>query len=289
VKFSVQTNNSKSLLEAVDSSCSVVRYGSEFCEYNIPSLSELREAYRLVKESGKSFSYVTPRLSNLSIEQIKKQFDFLRDKENLDIIVNDLGTIRILENYENLHPQLGRQLIRIPARSPWVESNLKYGSLAAINRLKETLSTTSLNHKLTIIFLRSKGVKKADVDWIPQIFSSFEYLRNNGIEISIHLNLIPISVARRCHTARFIGEKNPEKCSRYCQKSAFLLKSEAYDLELLLHGNAVFLLAKPSMAEMKKMEVMGINECVLTMNPLTGIEDREEIDELIMRANNALV
>ena len=73
MEFSVQTDNLKSLQEAVNSKCSDIRFGSEFCEYKIPRLEELQKAYQTVCESNKTFTYVTPRLSNAGIKLLIKQ------------------------------------------------------------------------------------------------------------------------------------------------------------------------------------------------------------------------
>jgi len=64
VKLSVQTDNATLLAEILRSPCDGLRFGSEFCEQLLPPLVSLERAYELSLGAGKTFAYVTPRLSN---------------------------------------------------------------------------------------------------------------------------------------------------------------------------------------------------------------------------------
>ena len=58
---------------------------------------------------------------------------------------------------------------------------------------------------------------------------------------------------------------------------------EALELEpYLLHGNAVFRLVQPSLEDLAALEGLGVDELVLTMNPLTRINTTERINDLIV-------
>jgi hypothetical protein len=278
LKLSVQTDDFNLLKEAVDSNCSSVRFGTEFCELKIPNLNILMKAYDLVRGKEKKFIYVTPRLSNIGIDQIKKQFSELNDKEEMDIIINDFGTLNIIENYPNLHPRLGRLLIRIPARSPWTDIITEKADWLSRRWFKKIFSSTNLNYPLTIKLLKAKGVTGADMDWIPYTFSSLSSLTGLGLNLSIHLNLVPIAVTRRCHTARFVGEEDPEKCSKPCLRKAFIIKNEVFNLEFFILGNAVFRMVKPNSEAIEKLQRSGIDEFILTMDPVTGVNSKQKID-----------
>ena len=81
--------------------------------------------------------------------------------------------------------------------------------------------------------------------------------------------------------ARFLGEASPEECSKPCLDRAFLLRNEAFGLQLYLHGNAAFRLVQPSPKDVPDLEKHGVTELVLTMNPLTRIDSAERIDNAI--------
>jgi len=287
MKISVQTDNLRLLREALNSNCSSVRFGSEFCEHLLANLGILERAYELACEEEKEFTYVTPRLSNAGIEKLTEQLPFLSEKEEVSVVVNDFGALNILRHYPNLHPHLGRHLIMVPARSPWADKHIQ-GEEPFSERgrwIRDLYSSTSLNYQATIELYRSYGCQRADVDWVPHIFPSLGFLMENGLRLSVHLHLVPVTFTRRCHMARFLGEKSPEECSKPCLGRAFLLRNEvlkAVGLEFFLHGNAVFRLEQPSPEDVAELKRLGIAELILTMNPLTKIDTAGKIDDLVL-------
>ncbi len=297
MNFTVQLDDFRLLEEAANSKCNSVRFGSEFCEYKMPSLEMLQSAYEIICETGKKFTYVTPRLSNSGVEKLRKHLAFLNEKGISDVVVNDLGALNIVGNYDRMHPILGRQLIRTPARSPWIDMITDSGLLEN-RRFNKVFYSTSLNYALTIEFFQSCGIRNVDIDWIS--FASFDSLVNSGLKLCVHVHLVPVTLARRCHTARFVGEKSPEECSKSCFENAFLLKlprkevSEGFFLneflpmpELFLYGNAVFRFAQPLREDIKKLKRSTVEEFVISMNPVTRIDKRQKIDDFIQSFKNA--
>ncbi len=295
--FSAQLDDFRLLEEAVNSKCECVRFGSEFCEYKMPSLEVLESAYENVRSKGKTFTYVTPRLSNNGIEKFRKQLAFLNEKGSASVVINDLGSLNIIGDFKNLHPILGRQLTRVPARSPWT-SMIEDSGMLENRQFKKTFFSTSLNYPLTIEFFKSWGIRNVDCDWVSS--SSFDFLANRELELSVHLHLVPITLARRCHTARFVGEKNPEECSKSCFENAFLLKlprkevSSGFFLneflplpELFLYGNVVFKFVQPLREDIKKLRKSNVNEFVISMNPVTRFDKSRKIDDFIVFFKNA--
>jgi hypothetical protein len=281
MKTSFQIDDFRLLDEALKSNSDSIRLGSEFCEYLLPEQDVLKESYDIVHGAGKEFIYVTPRLSNDGIEKVKKHFAFLNEKDNIGIVFNDLGTLNFLGNFQNLRPRLGRLLIRVPARSPFAErmaqegftQTRKNGSGIHITRgnslakkwYEELFSYTSLDYSPTIEFFKSYGVRDADVDWIPRTFDRFDSLIKQGLNLSVHLNLLPVAVSRKCHTARFLGEESPDECSKPCLKDVFMLRSKLIGVEFLLQGNAAFTFAKPSEKYLEKLRALNVAELVYSV------------------------
>jgi hypothetical protein len=287
MKISVQTDNLRLLREALSSSCSGVRFGSEFCEHLLPNRGMLEKAHELAFEEEKEFTYVTSRLSNAGIERLRKQLPFLSEQGGVGVVVNDFGALHMLRHYANLRPHLGRHLFRVPARRPWTDGIIQREdpSSERARWIRDLYSTTSLNYQPTIELYHRHGCQRADVDWIPRIFPSFGFLVENGIRLSVHLHLVPVTFTRKCHTARFLGEKSPGSCSRPCLRRAFVLKSEVleeYGLEFVLHGNTVFRVVQPLGADAVALQKDGVDELVLAMNPVTGLDTARRIDDLIL-------
>lgn len=280
MKISVQTDNIM-ILKEVSNYCDEVRFGPEFCEYKLPNMNTLEEAYNLTNRAGKIFTYVTPRVSNLGLEKIREHLCFLNKYENISVVANDYGILSILSQYTNLKPRLGRQLIYIPARCPWKDFTPYELGFMGKRRIRRIFYQTSLNCLSTIGYFKGLGVKGVDVDHIPQNFPSFYSLVRSGLNLSIHLNLIPVAITRKCHTARFLGEKSLENCSRPCDKRAFILKQETLGVQLVLHGNVIFRFVNPSRKQVNKLCKNGIDDFVITMDHATKTKSRKDIESLI--------
>lgn len=296
MNFSVQLDDFRLLEEAASSKCDNVRFGSEFCEIKMPSLEILESAIDIVHEKRKKISYVTPRLSNLGIEKLRKQLALLNEKGTMKVVVNDLGALNLIGNFDNLHPVLGRQLTRVPARSPWTTMIEESGMLGN-KRFNRVFNSTSLNYGLTAKFFQSYGIKDVDLDWIT--IPNFDFLKNSGFSLNVHLQLVPITLARRCHTARFVGEKSPEECSQPCMENAYLLKLPRKEVEtgyflneflplpeLFLHGNVVFKGAQPLREDIKKLKKSGVEEFIIPINPITLLDKTQKINEFIQSFKN---
>lgn len=286
MKVSVQTDRFRMLEEIVRSGCDRVRFGSEFCEWKLLSLELLREAYGLAHEEGKEFAYVTPRVSDRSLGIIRGQLAFLNSKGHVDVVINDFGILNMLGRYPNLRPHLGRQLVYMPARCPWLQNALRHRvGFFERRRLARMYYQTGLNYAPTIHLYQKYGVEDIDVDWIPQSFPYFDFLMKNGLRVSVHMHLIPVAITRTCHTARFLGEREPESCPEPCNTRAFLLRQKTLGIDLYMHGNVIFRLTEPSQRDVKRLYKQGVDEFVVTVNPITKIESRKKIDAFIQNLN----
>jgi hypothetical protein len=269
------------LREAVKSDCESVRYGAEFCEWKIPNLETLKEAYSLTVSAKKDFIYVTPRVSTRNLQKIYAHLVFLNGCGENSIVVNDFGVLNFFRQFPNLRPHLGRQLVYTPARCPWNEITEHEDGLITRFKVAEIFYQTNLNYGPTIQFYKELGVDGADVDWIPECNNYYLSIMKNGLHLSVHMFLIPSAVTRRCHTARFLDEKSLDSCTKPCSTRSFLLKHDVLEIELYLLGNTVFKLSQPSLEEMKRLFDNQACEFVAAMNQVTGIENHQEIDSLI--------
>ena len=291
MKFTLQVDNLELLKEALATQCDGVRFGAEFCEWKIPTLSMLREAYASANDAGKELNLITPRCSDGTLSRITDQLEFLDRKGGTKVIVNDLGLLSILGSYDRLTPYLGRQLIHVPARCPWFKMDSRsvifFSSLikrTIVRRhVKDLYDQTSLHYGPTIKFYQENGVRGVDLDWIPKCFSHYKFLVDAGLDLSVHTHLVPVTITRKCHTARFLGEETPRNCSKPCDTRAFLLRHKGVfmSVELFLHGNTVFSLAQPTKKHVNSLLEIGVGELVINMNPATETMSRERADEAI--------
>lgn len=277
MRVSIQTNNLNTLKEIVHSKCDEVRFGSEFCEWKIPNLPVLTKALNIVKEHNKKFTYITPKISSTNLDKIKTQLDFLKE-DKCRIVINDLGILNLIAQESQLLPHFGRQLVYIAARCPWI--TFDSGRWIEKKRLEKIYHQTSLNFDPMIDFLNDFNIKSADVDWIPQSFQYYEDLRKRGINLSIYLHFIPITLTRKCHIARFFQETSPENCSKPCNEKRLLVKQKTMQMEFFLWDNAVFRYIEPSREEIKQLRSK-INEFIIMVNPIMKMDNQVEINDLI--------
>jgi hypothetical protein len=276
MRVSIQTNNLNTLRKVVNSRCDEVRFGSEFCEWKIPNLSILTKALNIVQEHNKKFTYITPKVSSTNLEKIQNQLAFLREY-NYKMVINDLGVLNFAQKNQ-LIPHLGRQLVYIATRCPWLSFDSE--RWFEKKRLEKIYYQTSLNFEPMIEFFNDFNITSADVDWLPQSFQYYQDITKSGINISIYLHLIPITLTRKCHLARFFQETNPETCSKPCKEKSLFLKQKILQMEFFLWDNAVFRYIKPSREDIRNVR-RKVDECIIMANPITKMENQEEINEFI--------
>jgi hypothetical protein len=202
MKVTIQVENIRALKEALKSKCDEIRFGSEFCEWKIPRLESLKKAYALVTDHQKPFVYVTPRVSNEALAVVREQLTFLDDNGAQDIVINDLGVLNIVESFSNLKPCLGRQLVYMPARSPWKQITRTASDASTKKHVEQIFYQTALNYPLTSRFFQQIGVNSIDVDYFPESSPYFKPLIHRGFLLSVHLYLVPVTLTRKCHTVQ---------------------------------------------------------------------------------------
>ena len=295
-KLTAQSGSIPLLKEALKKNYSVIRFGSEFCMYALPSTEELQKAYELTVDAGKEFVYVTPRLADkkmiiectqflfrsatirflLSSPRladkkmiiVKKQLETLNNMGGCTIVINDLGALKIVKDLTSLKSHLGRQLVYIPSRCPWKEITEREVSLFTKRKIKKIFYQTALNYDPTIIFYKDLGIIGADVDYIPNLFPNLKFLIERGLQLDVHMFSIPVAITRKCHTARFLGTEDLETCSRFCYTKAFMMNNEILNKDLCLYGNTVLKLVEPDRKAISLLSRMGVDEFVITMGPL---------------------
>jgi hypothetical protein len=282
MKFTVQTESINQLNEALTSNCRGIRFGSEFCEWKIPNQNLLKRAYEKTVDAGKTFTYITPIVSNYGIEKLSEQLSFLQELNCVEIIIGDIGVLHLLQNVKGLKLRLGRPRIYIPSRSPWSQiTRLPNPSFFSRRKVERIFYQTNLNYVRSLNYFRKLGIEGADVDWIPKCFPNFRNISKKGFELAVHLFALPVAVSMRCHMARFLGEKEPFLCSKPCLIKSFNISQKELEKSFVLHGNVVYRLVNSLKKDVKKLGKLGINELIMSMGPVSKLETTEKINKTI--------
>jgi hypothetical protein len=281
MKIIVQVEAEGLLFEALKSNCHGVRFGPEFCELKLPRLETLRVALKEAKKAGKEFVFVTPILTNTGIAYLRELFTYLDEAGGCEVVVGDLGVLRIIQSFKNLQPRLGRLRVYIPARCPWKQiTRMQDISILEMRKVEKIFYQTSLNYNLMLEFLASYGIHSADFDWIPRCFEAYARIARKGLKLAVHAFEIPVAVTGRCHMARFIRE-DPNSCGKQCLERAFLIIQKELNVSFLLCGNVVFRHFDHKPEDVRKLRKAGINEIILHMNPISNLSKAKDVDEAI--------
>jgi collagenase-like PrtC family protease len=282
MKFIVHCETLKQLNRALDSKTNGIRFGVEFCEWKIPSLETLKQAYETVEEAGLAFTYITPLLSNEGMEKTRKHLDYLETFENIEVVIGDLGMFNLLSKYENLQFRLGRPRVYIPGRNPWDQiTRMPNPSFFSKRKVEKIFYQTNLNYVRTLEFYSGLGINSADVDWISKSFLNYKQLITKGFDLAIHTFAVPVAVTMRCHTARFLGEDKPAHCSKPCLTNAFNIHQNELKKEFVLSGNVIFRLVGHSRKEVSEINKIGIDEIILPMGSISRLHSSGDLNNVI--------
>ena len=214
-----------------------IYYGSEFCEYLIPSKEEVYKVVEICKKRGLKLSFLTPYVTDYGIEKIDKILSFLSGCEGLEVVINDFGVLELIRqrNYK-FNLCLGRLLNR-QKRDPRI---INFKNKLPPEVIKH-FSGCYLDREEVINVLKSLGIERIEFDNLPQGLLRLEV----KIKASLYYPYIYISTTRLCPARKSLQEKfrlrKIEKCNLECRKFYFILKNKAFVQELILKGNTYFL------------------------------------------------
>ena len=110
-----------------------IYYWSDNCEFLVPTKIEIEKAIEKFKEFNKNFpphrirtfTFVTPYTWNKMLERLEESLEYLNSlniKNPIEVVVNDLGTLRLLNTkYKNLKICFGR-LIHKLLKTPLIDT-----------------------------------------------------------------------------------------------------------------------------------------------------------------------
>ncbi len=233
-------------------------FGTEQCEYLMPTLAEVKEAIQLMKEFDKKyvtkdikqFVMVTPYYGHTKIkDRIIEVLAYLNQNAHsinpktkiVEVVINDWWTWQLIKkhNLSNLKPILGRLLVKT-LKNPLVDTfgleknvhipgeMMKNKSPQEIQQLKKQIAQnqlqgfwrSALNNKYFIRFLNKKNIQRAGIDYQQDYPSLYQV---QDIPIDIYYPYALIFVGRLCDTSALENVRRgyyaiDEICPRTCLK-----------------------------------------------------------------------
>ncbi|MFK7780006.1 MAG: hypothetical protein QM490_02565 [Candidatus Gracilibacteria bacterium] len=248
-----------------------IYYGSDNCEYLIPTKKETEKAIQKFGEFNKNFpphkvrtfTFVTPYTGNLMLERLDESLEYLNSlniKNPIEVVVNDLGTLRLLNTkYKNLKICFGRlihKLLKTPLIDTYGYEAHPAGELIKNKSEQEKLAlreeivkwqmkfynSSEVSLDIFRSFLKKHGVKRVALDFMEK---REDLYRNNNTDIGIDLYYpwALIFTGRLCDTSAI---KNPSKgmyatdeiCPRTCDRYDIFYKVKTVGYNMLQRGNS---------------------------------------------------
>lgn len=229
-----------------------IYFGTETCEHLLPSLDEVRKAYQISHEKEYGFTFVSPYGGPKLMNKIKPVFDFLSDKQDVEVVVNDYGVLHILiSEYQMLKPVIGRLLNKMK-RDPRfsvsgydiAQANLKNKAKVEKNQIG-ALQNSSYENELLQNLLKNRGISRIGVDSVPQGFNK-KALKKWKFPLDLYWPWTYITSGRSCAVAAYTDSSmefhiNEKLCQKQCKLYGFTFDSDKKMKPTLQRGNAIWM------------------------------------------------
>ena len=158
-----------------------IYYWSDNCEYLVPTKNEIEKAIEAFQKFNKNFppykvrtfTFVTPYVWNKMMERLNESLEYLNDlnlKNNIEVVVNDLGVLRLLNTkYKNLNIIFGR-LIHKLLKTPLIDT-FWYEAHPAWELIKNKSEQEKLRLRNEIVKWQMKFYNSSEVNL--DIFQNF--------------------------------------------------------------------------------------------------------------------
>jgi hypothetical protein len=232
-------------------------FGVETCENLIPKTEDVVKAYEFCQQKEYDFTFVTPYCGPKGIEKLIPIFEYLNQKEDIEIVVNDFGVLQMInEQFSNLIPSLGRLMAKLK-RDPRFSKDEYAINQKFVNDFKKVKknqerATQAISLEIPSYqeFLKQKGITRVGVDVVPQgIERKTSLFGGKSIwyfPTDIYWPWTYVTSGRNCRIAAVTQPgKNihptDEDCYFQCRLYEFTFTSDKEMFDTIQRGNAVWM------------------------------------------------
>ncbi len=249
-----------------------IYYWSDNCEYLVPHKKELEKAIEKFKEFNKnypphmvrSFTLVTPYVWNEMLKRLEESLKYLNElkiKNPLEIVINDFGTLRLInKKYTNLKPIFWRiihKLLKTPlidtygykAHPAW--ELIKNKSQQEKLKLREEIvkwqmrfyNSAEVNLKEYQSFLNKFSINRVTLDYMQKRKNLYDNSRFPKVWIDLYYPWAIIFTWRLCDTAAIELETKwmyatDQVCPRICNKYDIFYNIRTTSYKMIQRWNA---------------------------------------------------
>ena len=222
-------------------------FGAEFCEYLLPSRTELEEYIRISKDTGLFPVFVTPVVTDYGISRLVESFDYL-DAQDIQyaVVVNDYGVLTLLDTQHSVCEIIAGRVLDKTSHDPRIPEDelLQYYSPAGIRYACEP----GIESGRSTDILSKMGICRFEFD-LPIVGLE---LKSTKAHHSLYWPFHYLSTGRVC-IFRSINKTGKEKflvgdipCNRPCKKLELELRKplNGYHFEHGIRKSSQYLMQK---------------------------------------------
>jgi|GEM_PF-464625 len=215
-----------------------IYFGSEFCQYRLPSLSAVKKAAAYSWENGFEFTFATPYAHQEKFEQLTEILHYLNDivittGKRVEVVINDWGVYHHVQMHlPQLDVIIGRLLNKM-IRDPRVAHY--YNDEKAPEMGRKFFKETGLFSSYFAKFLEKGNVVGMDFDQLIQGHEMTE--KEAALVASFHFPFGCVASGSACMVGFMETEKRDKfrgdpNCKQQCQQYVFELKNRRHtDME----------------------------------------------------------
>jgi collagenase-like PrtC family protease len=197
--------------------------GSEFCERLFPSRTKLKSIIKKSSDSKLRTSFVTPVMTTESgIRKFKTLFRVLNDHGKFEVVVNSWGVLLLLQEYDNLEPVLGRNLVKMK-KDPRIDFSLPPFDTS------KALRQCSLTNPSFVTFLKKYGIKRVELDNVKQGLEI--NIKKTGLRAHLCFPKMPVTFSKHCYMGSANRKNNlfaPDgPCCKECQDYSIICEGNS--------------------------------------------------------------
>lgn len=247
-----------------------IYYGSDNCEYLSPTVHEIKTALDMYDQANKKYFFkqwrrgfvlVTPYVWNSMLDRLKPVLDFLNEKWEFQVVVNDLGVLYYIQkNCPNLSVIVWRifhKLLKTPlVDTYWNHAHVSGKSMKnsspsdiaekqkeIIKNQNEFYDSIELSFPPYLKFLNKNHIQRVWTDFMAWRSKMFE--QDYGARIDLYYPYACVFTWRLCDTSAIENEERwnfatNEPCPRTCRKYDVFYKIKTVWYELLQRWNSGF-------------------------------------------------
>lgn len=233
---------------------SYLYFGNSFCQYDLPSLEEVKTVLTYCEENKIQLILVTPPVTDFGIEKIRQLLKLFQKSKESNIVINDFGVLELVKEvgYKG-HIILGRVLDKTIREFRLTDNErIQYYS----ERGKDYMNTAASTSSYYSAVLKKYNIRRVQMD-----ISDVIYKKNPELEYDCIMPSEYITTGRMC-LFRIASQSEEEKyllnnsCKKYCNfQKQMLIKPIDYlkfdsegnrirELRMIRKGNTLFTLRR---------------------------------------------